>query len=80
MAHLVTESHREVKDRFLSGQIIPIRTFYNLLYTPDLMRLRVGLERDFDAACGGDKTRQPKPWLLDRLHLINQLLEERIPT
>lgn len=77
MANIVTESRREVHERFLAGQIITTQSFYAQHDTAMLLRLLAGWERDFDAACGGDETRQPKEWLQDRLHLITNILEER---
>ncbi|GEM_PF-6708938 len=80
MATIFAASHRQIREKFLAGYPVDTRSFYEQYYSADLLRLQAGLERDFDAACGGDKTRQPKPWLMDRLQLISQILEERIPT
>lgn len=67
---------QKIKSRFLAGHPITIEEFYGQLDTVTLTRLNAGLERNFDAACGGDPYRQPKEWLQDRLNLMSKILEE----
>ncbi|WP_288424241.1 hypothetical protein [uncultured Spirosoma sp.] len=72
-----TAYRREIHARFMAGHVISLTNFYSQFPTATLTRLRAGLERDFDDACGGDPYRQPKEWLQDRLSLISTILDNR---
>lgn len=69
---------REIQARYIEeNRTITLAGFYELFSTATLIRLRAGLDIDFDLACAGDPYRQPKEWLQDRLSLISRILEDR---
>lgn len=67
----------EILRRFNAGTPVSVMGFYGLFTTGLLTKVRAGLERDYDAACAGDRSRPPREWIAERIRIINLVLEDR---